>query len=103
MTTFSLLELRRGSTRPLGPRGVPSGIYKEPVKGAVQAREDGFVGDEQGDRRHHGGPDKALHAYPVAHYQDWVRDLPDQADHFQPGAFGENLVVEGLREIDICL
>lgn len=103
MTTFRLVELRQGKLRPLGPKGVPSGIYKQPVAGPLEALEDGLPEDEQGDRRHHGGPDKALHAYALSHYADWARDLPDQAHLLQPGAFGENLVVEGITEADICL
>lgn len=103
MTSFLLLELRRGRLKPLGPKGVPSGIYKEPVEGPLQAQKEGLFGDEQGDRRRHGGPDKALHAYPVEHYEDWIRDLPDLAEQFRPGAFGENLVLQGVREADICL
>ena len=54
MTTFTLLELRRGKVRPLGPKGVSSGIFKERVEGALKATPDGLEGDEQGDRRHHG-------------------------------------------------
>ena len=82
MTSFLLLELRRGRLKPLGPKGVPSGIYKEPVE-APPGAEGGAFGDEQGDRRRHGGPDKALHAYPVEHYEDWIRDLPDLAEQFR--------------------
>lgn len=103
MTRFSLLELRRGQRQPLGPKGVLSGIYKEPVAGPLPALEEGLPGDEQGDRRHHGGPDKALHAYASEHYPFWARDFPEQAEHFRAGAFGENLVLRGVVEADICL
>ncbi|WP_082549901.1 MOSC domain-containing protein [Mesorhizobium sp. Root157] len=103
MTEFSIPEVRIGQVRPLGIKGVPSGIDKRPVLGSVIARESGLVGDEQGDRRHHGGPDKAIHAYAVSNYSLWATDLPESATMFRPGAFGENLVVKGVSEADICL
>jgi MOSC domain-containing protein YiiM len=103
MDTFRIEELRIGTVRPFGPAGVPSGIDKHPVSGPVPAGPEGLAGDTQGDRKHHGGPDKAIHAYPVASLPLWARDLPGQAALFRPGAFGENLSVSGVAEADICL
>ena len=102
-TGFTILDVRRGKVRPLGPDGVPSGIDKQPVCGPVMATVDGMDGDEQGDLRHHGGPDKAIHAYAASNLPLWAADLPEQAGLFVPGAFGENLVVEGIDESGICL
>tara|TARA_Y100001933_G_scaffold262877_1_gene322286 strand:+ start:698 stop:925 length:228 start_codon:yes stop_codon:yes gene_type:complete len=39
--------------------------------------------------------------YTRAHYAMWARNLPAQADRFTPGAFGENVVLDGLAEADI--
>lgn len=103
MTVFRIAELRVGRPRPFGPRGQPSAIDKAPVAGAVHVTADGLEGDGQGDPRRHGGPDKALHAYPAAHYPDWAAETPEQADRQRPGAFGENLVIAGATEADICL
>lgn len=103
MTRFRIAELRTGRARPFGPNGEPSAIDKAPRAGPVPAGHEGLDGDEQGDRRRHGGPDKALHAYPLAHYATWAADLPETAARFHPGAFGENLVIEGAVESDICL
>ncbi|QIE54722.1 MOSC domain-containing protein [Pikeienuella piscinae] len=103
MAEFFISELRVGKVRPLGPKGVPSGIRKTPVAGPVIATETGIDGDEQGDTRHHGGRDKAVHAYAAANYPLWAADLPAAATAFRPGAFGENLVVEGATEADIRL
>jgi MOSC domain-containing protein YiiM len=102
MRSFTILEVRTGRIAPLGPNGVPSGIDKQPRAEAVLAGPDGLAGDEHGDPRRHGGPDKALHAYPAAHYPLWRADLPQQADRFRPGGFGENLAVD-VTEADICL
>lgn len=98
---FTLAEVRVGRARPYGPG--TSAIDKAPVSGPVMAGPEGLAGDEQADRRHHGGPDKALHAYAVANYPLWAAEMPDRAGFFRPGAFGENLVVEGLDEAGICL
>ncbi len=103
MPTFAVLEVRVGRVKPLGPKGTPSAIDKAPVAGPAVADTLGLAGDEQGDPRHHGGPDKALHAYAVAHYPLWRAELPNEAARFQPGGFGENLVVEGISEAGICL
>ena len=102
MLTFSVLEVRVGRIKPLGPKGAPSAIDKHPLAEPVMAGAEGLAGDEQGDRRHHGGPDKALHAYAASHYALWRAEFPDVADRFLPGAFGENLVVD-VTEAEICL
>ena len=103
MTVFAVTQLRIGRVEPIGSSQTLSGIAKKPVTGQIMARLDGFDGDEQADRKHHGGRNKALHAYPAKYYQSWKEDLPDYASRFQPGAFGENLVIEGATETDLCL
>lgn len=52
-------------TRP----GSRSAIDKRPVRDTVEVGINGIVGDEQGDLRVHGGPDKAIHHYPFDHYE----------------------------------
>lgn len=99
----SVTELRIGVPAPLGPQGAPSSINRKRVEGRVKALPLGFVGDRVGDPVHHGGLDKAIHAYSCAHYPIWQRDFPETAAHFTLGAFGENLAVEGLTERDLCI
>lgn len=103
MAEFKVLETRIGRAAPLGPNGARSAIDKHKVEGPLAAGPLGFDGDEQADSRHHGGPHKAIHAYSIAHLAMWARELPDRADRFRPGAFGENLVISGASEADICL
>ncbi|MEZ0190253.1 MOSC domain-containing protein, partial [Ralstonia solanacearum] len=55
--------------------GSRSAIDKQPMSGAVQIGPNGLAGDEQGDLRVHGGPDKAIHHYPFDHYPAWQADL----------------------------
>jgi MOSC domain-containing protein YiiM len=52
-----------------------------------------LAGDDQADRRFHGGPDKAAYAYAREDYDWWSRELDRP---LEPGTFGENLTVEGL-------
>lgn len=86
-------------TRP----GSRSAIDKRPVRDAVEVGINGIVGDEQGDLRVHGGPDKAIHHYPFDHYAAWQADIGAQPLLAQPGAFGENVSTTGITEADICV
>jgi MOSC domain-containing protein YiiM len=73
-----------------------TGIFKEPVEGPVMMRTLDLDGDRQADLSVHGGPFKAVYAYPMEHYSFWRRELPDL--DLKCGAFGENLTTEGLDE-----
>ncbi len=95
--------LQIGTPRPFGPDGVPSSFYRSKVSGPVSANALGLDGDRVGDPVYHGGPDKAVHAYPLAHYAAWRRDLPDTAALLADGSFGENLTLDQLTERDICI
>jgi len=77
-----------------------TGFGKTPVAGPVQLRVLNLDGDGQADKKHHGGPDKAVCVYPHAHYPVWQREL--MLD-LKPGAFGENFTVGGLLETDVCI
>ncbi|WKB54754.1 MOSC domain-containing protein [Eleftheria terrae] len=102
--TSCIQQLRIGSLAPLpGHAGVPSGIGKQPVAGPCWISADGLRGDHQGDRQHHGGTEKAVHHYPLEHYPAWQAAYPEAACHFQPGAFGENLVAAGWTEASVCI
>lgn len=73
-----------------------TGIFKQPVRGPVRVKRLNLIGDKQADLSVHGGPFKAVYAYPVEHYAYWRSELPD--DELPPGIFGENLTTEGLHE-----
>lgn len=102
-TAIAIDALLTGVVRPYTRPGSLSAIAKTPVEGAVAVTVEGLAGDEQGDRRVHGGPDKAIHHYPRDHYADWRRDLGDHALLDAPGAFGENVSTRGLTEAEVCL
>jgi MOSC domain-containing protein YiiM len=97
-----LLTVFTGKLQPLGLHGVPSGILKQPCADGVYIRQDGLSGDEQGDRRYHGGPEKAVHHYALDHYVLWRAELPARAALFdQSGVFGENFSTLGLTEANV--
>jgi MOSC domain-containing protein YiiM len=58
-------------------------------------------GDRQADLRVHGGPEKAVYAYPSEFYELWSRERPEL--DFGPGRFGENLTTEGLLDEDVSV
>src|SRR5579875_752280 len=75
---------------------VLTSIFKSPVDGPVALRGYNLAGDRQSDLRVHGGPNKAVYAYPFEHYAYWAEELPGM--EFPFGVFGENLTVQGLTE-----
>lgn len=93
-----------GRIAPLGSRGTASGIDKRPAAGAVRITASGLDGDAQGDRKHHGGPEKAVHHYAFDHYPAWLADHPGLAPMLgRRGAFGENISTTGMTEAGICI
>lgn len=91
-----------GRAAPFARRGVRSAIAKQRVMESIPVGPTGFLGDEQGDRRHHGGPEKAVHHYALDHYDAWRAELM-RFRFNAPGAFGENLSTTGLTERNVCL
>ena len=75
---------------------VSTGIFKEPVEGRVMLRRLNLDCDRQADLTVHGGPTKAVYAYPVEHYEYWRDELPGMTLPY--GMFGENFTIEGLNE-----
>lgn len=74
-------------------RPVSTAIFKEPVAGAVLAAGVNLAGDDQADRRVHGGADKAVYAYAMEDYEWWSAQLGVELG---PGTFGDNLTTAGL-------
>jgi MOSC domain-containing protein YiiM len=91
-----LLSVNVGRPHPVGlrrGRPVQSASGKTPVAGRVRVEGVNIAGDDQADRRVHGGPDKAVYAYAREDTVWWERELGRELG---PGAFGENLTVEGV-------
>lgn len=98
-----MIALFLGGIRPLPPDNAPTGIFKQPVEMPVWLGREGLAGDAQADRRVHGGPEKALHQYPVAHYARLAAAFPEAAPLLVPGALGENLSVPDWDEASIAI
>ena len=90
-----------GGIRPLPESGRPTGMYKQPVTGPVELGPEGFIGDQQADRRVHGGPDKAVHLFPARHYARLAERFPDAAAQLVIGSIGENISTAELDESDV--
>lgn len=78
---------------------VRTSIFKQSVAGPVAVLAEHLAGDGQADLRVHGGPDKAVYAYPQEHWDYWRQLLPPAP--LVPGAFGENLTTRGLLEMEV--
>ncbi len=82
-----------------GARGVVTavlrssgGVPKRPVEGAVFVGTEGLEGDWQTDRKHHGGPDRAVCLFS----SDLIESLRGEGHPIAPGSLGENLCLAGL-------
>ncbi|MBD7908149.1 MOSC domain-containing protein [Sporosarcina sp. Sa3CUA8] len=76
-----------------------TGICKQTMEEAFLSF-DGFHQDDVADKKHHGGPDRAVCMYPHEHYAQWN-------DEFEctlpPAAFGENITASGMTEAEVCI
>lgn len=82
-------------------RTVYTGVWKSPVAGPRMVRRLNIDGDGQGDLDGHGGEIRAVLVYQVASYDHWAAELG--RDDLTPGAFGENLTVDGLPDDEVCI
>src|SRR3954454_11348331 len=74
-------------------RALMSAIAKTPVEGRVRVEGVNVAGDDQADRRVHGGPDKAVYAYAGEDAAWWAAQLGRE---LATGMFGENLTTDGV-------
>jgi len=93
-----VVSVNVGLPRKVAWRGkiVTTGIFKDRVNGRIEMRTLNLEGDRQADLAVHGGPSKAVYAYPSEHYAYWRNELPGVALPW--GMFGENLTMDGLVE-----
>src|SRR5437588_8294175 len=100
---MKLVAISVGGPRAVQWRGrsVQTFIFKTPVSHRVPVTRSNIEGDQQSDLSVHGGPEKAVYAYPAEHYEYWRRELPEVP--LSCGMFGENLTTEGLREGTLCI
>lgn len=94
-TTAKVISVNVGRTRQFEyeKHAAQSAIWKYPITGRVAARGVNLVGDEQADRRAHGGPDKAIYAYAIEDTRWWEQQIGRPLSYAN---FGENLTTEGI-------
>jgi MOSC domain-containing protein YiiM len=102
---ISIIQVNVGAPKLLGRtrhENVYSGIAKRPVPpGTVLWLSlHNLAGDGQADLSVHGGPDKAVYAYPSEHLPLWEEEL---GEALGPAPFGENLSTRGAAESDVCI
>ncbi|HBD02705.1 MAG TPA: MOSC domain-containing protein, partial [Psychrobacter sp.] len=101
----NLVCVRAGKAMPF-TREEMSAIDKAPITAPVAVNFMGLTTDEQADRKHHGGPLKAVHQLPTATYEKINTEFDLKV---RVGTLGENLTteaVDGLPEMDesnVCI
>lgn len=78
-----------------------SGIFKQEYEGEIWLSKTGFTGDDVADKKNHGGPEKAVFAYPIKHYTYWKEAL--ELESIDMGAMGENFAVLEMDEFTVCI
>jgi len=100
---MKVLSVHVGSLQEMLRNGkkIQTGIFKQPTEGPIEVKRLGLEGDQQANKKLHGGVYKAICVYPSEHYDLWKEELGKPDLSF--GDFGENLTTVGLMEDDICL
>ncbi len=98
-----LVSVNVGLPREVSWKGkiVTTGIFKYPVDGRISLRTLNLDDDRQADLTVHGGPSKAVYAYPSEHYAYWQEQLPGM--DLPWGMFGENLTTRALFEGEVSI
>lgn len=89
-----------GEANVLKGRKYKSGIDKAPRTGPVAVDTEGLLGDAICNREVHGGADQAVYLEGSLTLDWWAAAL---GRPLAPGAFGENLVIEGLDNRDVAI
>jgi len=101
LLSLNIGRARAGAQSGNSPRPWRSAIWKQPVLVPLDLGWQGLAGDQQANRRVHGGPDKAVCVYSLDHAAWWRETLG--APEWGPGAVGENFTVTGQTETSVCL
>ena len=103
MSDASLVGLFIGTPRELTGARSPwtSSFGRQPATGPLALGIEGLPGDACASPSVHGGLDRAVLAYAVAHYDGWRAAHPGHA--FPAPSFGENFLVAGYDEATVCI
>jgi MOSC domain-containing protein YiiM len=102
MTLTSKIDhIFAGGMGTLKPEGQRTGIFKQKVSGPARVAFHGIVGDQHGDPRVHGGPEKAVHHFAAENYQRLALAFAHCAHELIPGSLGENISALELSERNV--
>jgi MOSC domain-containing protein YiiM len=102
MTLTSTIDhVFAGGLEVLQPEGQRTGMFKRRITGPARVELHGIVGDQHGDTRVHGGPEKALHHYAAQHYERLAQAFTHSAGQLVTGSLGENISARGLSECSV--
>jgi MOSC domain-containing protein YiiM len=87
------INISQVKTIQMNGKSIRTGILKTPYDGRLRLEGVNLRGDEQGDRRVHGGPERAAYAYALEDYLWWQDRLGRSIPH---GRFGENFTLSGV-------
>ncbi|MBL6884101.1 MAG: MOSC domain-containing protein [Candidatus Poseidoniaceae archaeon] len=76
-----------------GLYAAPKGGVPKPLVEELLVQLNGCVGDFQRDKKHHGGPNKAVCLFSL----EVIRHLQENGHPIYPGSVGENILVEGVQ------
>jgi len=98
-TAGKVLSVNVGTVREFeyNGRAAKSAIWKSPAAGRIAARGINLAGDDQADRKAHGGPDKVVYAHAVEDARWWEQQIGRSLAY---GEFGENFTTEGIEVND---
>ncbi len=97
---MKILAMCRAAPETLPGKKAKTGINKHAVSGAVMIDEMGLLGDAICNRKHHGGRDQAVYVEGSLTLDWWAAEL---GRPLEPGAFGENLVIDGLDNCKVAI
>jgi MOSC domain-containing protein YiiM len=94
-TEGKVLSVNVGGAREFEYNGRParSAIWKLPIHGRIAVRGVNLAGDDQADRKAHGGPDKVVYAYAIEDARWWEHQI---GRTLAAGELGENLTTLGI-------
>lgn len=76
-------------------------MFKNATDAYVWLGGTGIEGDEVADKKSHGGPEKAIFAYPFKHYESWRKE--PELTTIGTGSMGENLSLAEADEFTVCI
>ena len=75
-----------------GLYAAPQGGVPKPLVDVLQVQFNGCIGDYQRDKKHHGGPERAVCLFSL----EVISQLQESGHPIFPGSVGENILVEGV-------